>query len=138
MKTKSVLNDDIIVDIDDEQPINVSITRGLTPPRSPSSNFFNIKCKPNFFSKFYKEGKKIELQEEMDSIQRNDTWKLTKLPHDKKKIGTKWVYKTKLNSDGSVERHKARLVTKGFTHRSMELIMKRHLHQYQDKRPLEC
>ena len=55
------------------------------------------------------------MQEEMDSIQRNDTWKLTELPHDKKKIGTKWVYKTKFNSDGSVERHKARLVAKGFT-----------------------
>ena len=55
------------------------------------------------------------MQEEMDSIQRNDTWKLTKLPHDKEKIGTKWVYKTKFNSDGSVERHKERLVAKGFT-----------------------
>lgn len=55
------------------------------------------------------------MQEEMDSIQRNDTWKLTELPHDKKKIVTKWVYKNKFNSDGSVERHKARLVAKGFT-----------------------
>ena len=55
------------------------------------------------------------MQEEMDSIQRNDTWKLTELPHDKKNIGTKWVYKTKFNSDSSVEKHKARLVAKGFT-----------------------
>eukprot|EP00253_Pinus_taeda_P019490 PITA_19490 len=55
------------------------------------------------------------MQEEMDSIKRNDTWKLTELPHDKKKIGTKSVYKTKFNNDGSVERNKARLVAKGFT-----------------------
>ena len=41
------------------------------------------------------------MQEEIDSIHKNDTWELTKLPHDKKKIGTKWVYKTKYNSDGS-------------------------------------
>ena len=57
------------------------------------------------------------MQEEMDSIQRNDTWKLTELPHDKKNIGTKWVYKDKFNSDGSVERHTTRLVAKGFTHK---------------------
>eukprot|EP00253_Pinus_taeda_P026479 PITA_26479 len=42
------------------------------------------------------------MQEEMDSIQMNYTWMLTELPHDKKKIDTKWVYKTKFNSDGSV------------------------------------
>lgn len=55
------------------------------------------------------------MQEEMDSIQRNDTWKLIEFPHDNKNISTKWVYKTKINNDGSVERHKARLVAKGFT-----------------------
>ena len=55
------------------------------------------------------------MQKEMDSIKKNDTWELTELLHDKKNIGTKWVYKTKFNSDGSVERHKARLVAKGFT-----------------------
>lgn len=59
-KTKSILNDDIIVGNDHEQPSNVSVTRGLTPPRSPSSIFFNIKFKSNFFFKFYKEAKKIE------------------------------------------------------------------------------
>ena len=35
-KTKSVLND-IIVDNDNEQPTNVSVISGLTPPSSPSS-----------------------------------------------------------------------------------------------------
>ena len=52
------------------------------------------------------------MQEDMDSINKNDTWELTKIPHDKKNIGAKWVYKTKYNSDGSVERHMAILVVK--------------------------
>ena len=38
---------------------------------------------------------------------------ITTLPPDKKAIGCKWVLKTKYNPDGSVERHKARLVILG-------------------------
>jgi len=32
-----------------------------------------------------------------------------------KKIGVKWIYKTKLNELGEVDKHKARLVVKGYT-----------------------
>ena len=35
-------------------------------------------------------------------------------PSNKKVIGVKWVYRTKLNSDGSINKHKARLVVKGY------------------------
>lgn len=37
------------------------------------------------------------------------------LPSSKQAIGCKWVHKIKYNSDCSIERYKARLVTKGFT-----------------------
>ena len=47
------------------------------------------------------------MQEEIDSIHRNDTWELTNIPHEKKEIGTKWVYNIEYNSNGVVERHKA-------------------------------
>ena len=36
-----------------------------------------------------------------------------KMIEKKEVIGVTWVYKTKLNSDGSIQKHKARLVTKG-------------------------
>jgi len=35
-------------------------------------------------------------------------------PHDRKIIGVKWVFKTKVNLDGSVNKLKARLVVKGY------------------------
>lgn len=47
-------------------------------------------------------------------IEKNDTWELVEKPQDRKIIGVKWVYRTKLNADGSVNRHKARLVVKGY------------------------
>ncbi|MCH93923.1 copia-type polyprotein, partial [Trifolium medium] len=47
-------------------------------------------------------------------IERNNTWYLTDLPSNKHQIAVKWVFKVKLNSDGSVAKHKARLVAKGF------------------------
>ena len=39
---------------------------------------------------------------------------MTELPEDKKEIGVKWVFRTKFNPDGSIFKHKARLVVKGF------------------------
>lgn len=57
------------------------------------------------------------MQEEIESLKENQTWKLVKLPANKKVIDCKWVFKTKLNSDGEVVRHKARLVVRGFSQR---------------------
>lgn len=54
------------------------------------------------------------MQKEIDALESNCTWDLVPLPVGKKPIGCKWVFKTKLNLDGSVERYKARLVAKGF------------------------
>jgi len=51
---------------------------------------------------------------EYDSIMKNHTWDLVDRPTKRKVIGTKWVYKAKYKSDGSLEKYKARLVAKGF------------------------
>ncbi|CAL9000577.1 unnamed protein product [Prunus brigantina] len=55
------------------------------------------------------------MREELKALDENQTWSIVKLPKGKKVVGCRWVYKTKFNSDGSIERHKARLVAKGFT-----------------------
>ena len=45
----------------------------------------------------------------------NGVWDLVELPNGAKAIGCKWVFKTKKDSLGNIERYKARLVAKGFT-----------------------
>jgi len=55
------------------------------------------------------------MQDELQALAANNTWQLTPLPPGKKTIGCKWVYKIKYHFDGTVERHKARVVAKGFT-----------------------
>ncbi|UYV76897.1 hypothetical protein LAZ67_14002326 [Cordylochernes scorpioides] len=54
------------------------------------------------------------MNEELNSLEKNNVWELTPLPKDKKIIGCKWTYKQKLNSKREIERYKARLVAKGF------------------------
>ena len=51
----------------------------------------------------------------MNALEQNNTLELTCLPLGHKAIQSKWVYKTKFRSDGSIERHKARLVVKGYS-----------------------
>ncbi|KAJ4771370.1 Retroelement pol polyprotein-like [Rhynchospora pubera] len=53
------------------------------------------------------------MQIEIEALERNNTWSIEDLPSNKKAIGCKWVYRIKYNSDGSVERYKARLVVLG-------------------------
>jgi hypothetical protein len=47
----------------------------------------------------------------------NKVWDLEIVPQGATIVGYKWVYKTKRDSKGNVERYKARLVVKGFTQR---------------------
>lgn len=51
---------------------------------------------------------------EIEAIKKNETWQLTTLPKGAKKIGVKWVFRTKLNENGEVDKLKARLVAKGY------------------------
>jgi hypothetical protein len=57
------------------------------------------------------------MKAEIEAIQKNDTWELTVLPAGCKSIGVKWVYKTKYNEKGDIDKYKARLVAKGYTQR---------------------
>lgn len=53
------------------------------------------------------------MTKEVDALEVNKTWDIVDLPPGKVAIGSQWVYKTKYNADGSIERYKARLVVCG-------------------------
>lgn len=77
----------------------------VLPPSEPSSYSEDVK---------YPERRKA-IEAEFTGLEANKIWCLVKLPPGKKPISCKWVFKVKQNSDGTVERYKARLVVRGFT-----------------------
>ena len=56
-----------------------------------------------------------EMNEEIEQIENKKTWTLVTRPKDKNVIGTKWVFKNKLNKEGKVSTNKARLVCQGYS-----------------------
>ncbi|KAH9736084.1 hypothetical protein KPL71_017967 [Citrus sinensis] len=82
----------------------------------------NIEKDPKTFSEamssrdasFWREG----VNDEINSIMSNQTWVLVDLPPGSKPISSKWVFRRKYNSDGSLQTFKARLVAKGFKQRN--------------------
>jgi hypothetical protein len=54
------------------------------------------------------------MNEELDQIENNDTWELVPRSTNKNVIGSKWVYKNKMDEQGNIVRNKARLIYKGY------------------------
>ena len=57
----------------------------------------------------------IAMQEDLNQFKRQKVWKLVPRPKNKSIIGTKWVFRNKLDGDGIVTRKKVRLVAKGYS-----------------------
>ena len=56
----------------------------------------------------------IAIQEALNQFERNNVWELVEKPENYPVIGTKWVFRNKLDENGIVIRNKARLVAKGY------------------------
>ncbi|GKA33511.1 zinc finger, CCHC-type containing protein [Tanacetum coccineum] len=57
---------------------------------------------------------KEAIDDDIGSIMENNTWVLFDLPLGCKPLGCKWIFKRKMNVDGTIEKFKARLVIQGF------------------------
>lgn len=59
---------------------------------------------------------KERMDEEMSSLERNNTWELVQKPRNKIVVGCKWTYKIKDElTESDPKRFKAKLVAKGYT-----------------------
>jgi hypothetical protein len=55
------------------------------------------------------------MMEEYTSILKNDVWEIVPRPQDKSVVHSKWIYKIIHAADGSIDKHKARFVARGFS-----------------------
>ena len=68
------------------------------------------------------------VNDEMKSLESNNTWHLVDLPTGCKTIGCKWILKKKLKPDGTIDKYKAWLVAKGYRQReNVDFLIPIHL-----------
>ena len=71
---------------------------------------------PNTYEEASQSSKWVDtMKEEINTLEKNQTWELVPKPRDVKPISCKWVYKIKTHPDESIEKYKARLVARGFS-----------------------
>ena len=58
---------------------------------------------------------KDAIREEMSVLEKNKTWEIVERPKGKNIVDCKWIFTLKYKVDGSLKRHKARLVAQGYT-----------------------
>ena len=56
----------------------------------------------------------IVMQKELNQFERSEVWELVPRPSNQTVIGTKWVFRNKMNENDIIVRNKARLVAQGF------------------------
>ncbi|RVW68255.1 Retrovirus-related Pol polyprotein from transposon RE1 [Vitis vinifera] len=86
---------------------------------SPSSQIFQVLLAIQESQGFKSTTKHPEwlsaMDDEIQALKKNDTWDLVPRPINHNVVGCRWIFKTKLHANGSIECHKARLVAKGFS-----------------------
>ncbi|GKV36117.1 hypothetical protein SLEP1_g44285 [Rubroshorea leprosula] len=69
----------------------------------------------NYYEAANSDAWRVAMKEELKMIEKNDTWTLVDKPKNKNIISVKWVYRVKMNYDGTINKYKARLVVKGYS-----------------------
>ena len=64
------------------------------------------------------------MQEELNQFKRNEVWFLTPRPKDHPVIGTKWIFRNKMDEFGVITKNKARLVAQDLIKKRAVILMK--------------
>ena len=78
------------------------------------SNIMNVVDPVDYEQAKQHEQWRNDMNDDYDSLMKNQTWELVQLFENKVPIGRKWLYKSKFKADGRIDKLKARLVAKGY------------------------
>ena len=88
----------------------------LSPAHKNFIESLNTTIIPNTVSEaLTKREWKDAMREEMNALEMNKTWEIIERSKGKTIVDCKWIFTLKYKADGSLERHKPRLVAKGYT-----------------------
>ncbi|GJV14125.1 retrovirus-related pol polyprotein from transposon TNT 1-94 [Tanacetum coccineum] len=121
-KLSPLVDDDIIesqiienqiedIEIKKNEPLNKEIVNIKESKDHPIDSVIEPK---NVKEAIQDESWTMAMQEELNQFKTNDVWSLVPPPDNQTIIGTKWVFKNKLDENGVVSRNKARLVAQGY------------------------
>ncbi|PKI36765.1 hypothetical protein CRG98_042842 [Punica granatum] len=102
---------------DNLHPMITRAKAGISKPNSKFANLstLDIPAEPRSVKSALKHhGWKEAMLEELKALRQNHTWELVPRTDQMNVVGCKWVFKTKLRADGTLDSLKARLVAKGF------------------------
>lgn len=95
---------------------NFVSTHRLSKSHASFMNQISSVCVPSKVHDVLKDPKWAKaMNEEMEALEKNNTWELVPALHGKRTVGCRWVFTVKHNADESINKYKARLVVKGYT-----------------------
>lgn len=102
--------------VQNAHPMITRAKAGIHKPKVYQSSISFDHCEPSTFQQALNSTPWINATKiEYDALMRNKMWELCPLPPNKELVCCKWVFKLKKHAEGTIARHKARLVARGFT-----------------------